>query len=87
VPRREIPSIVPGSIPNESEGTAIPRVDRPHSQAVCRGCGRILELALELGELRDLAELADRAPEGWRIDGLSFTLTGLCTRCRTNDRS
>jgi hypothetical protein len=81
-PDPALPSIVPGSIPAGSEGTALPRVDRPHSQAVCRGCGRIVEVPLALEELRALAGLADRAPEGWRVDGLSFTLMGACRRCR-----
>lgn len=81
--RRELPAIVPGSIPQGAEATAIPRVERPHAQAVCRGCGRILELALSLDELRTLADLADRAPDGWRVDGLSFTLMGACVRCRS----
>ncbi|HEV2317832.1 MAG TPA: hypothetical protein VGV89_09725 [Thermoplasmata archaeon] len=75
-------AIVPGSVPTEAEGTALPRVERPHSQAVCRGCGRILEVPLMLDELRLLADLADRAPPGWRVDGLSFTLMGACQRCR-----
>jgi Fe2+ or Zn2+ uptake regulation protein len=77
-----LPAIVPGSIPDESEGTAIPRVDRPHSQAVCRSCGRIVEVALTLEELRGLSDLTERAPSGWRVDGLSFTLMGACRRCR-----
>lgn len=73
---------MPGSIPVGPEGTARPRVEHPHSQAVCRGCGRILEIALTLEELRSLAGLAERAPDGWRVDGLSFTLMGACRRCR-----
>jgi hypothetical protein len=81
-PVRTLPAIVPGSVPTGAEGTAIPRVERPHSQAVCRGCGRILEVPLTLDELRRLADLADRAPPGWRVDGLSFTLMGACQRCR-----
>jgi Fe2+ or Zn2+ uptake regulation protein len=74
---------VPGSIPDEAAGTAIPRADRPHSQAVCRRCGRIVEIALTLDELRAMTLLAERAPSGWRVDGLSFTLMGTCARCRS----
>jgi hypothetical protein len=79
-------AIVPGSIPPEAEGTAIPHVERPHSQAVCRSCGRILEVALALDELKLLADLADRVPKGWRVDGMSFTLMGVCRPCRENPR-
>ncbi len=73
---------MPGSIPRPPEGIAALRIEHPRSQAVCRGCGRILEVALALEELQGLAALAERAPEGWRVDGISFTLMGACRRCR-----
>ncbi|MGI0053296.1 MAG: hypothetical protein ACREC5_02295 [Thermoplasmata archaeon] len=75
--------VVAGSIPVPTEGAASLRIDPPRSHAVCRGCGRILEVALALEELRVLSELAERAPEGWRVDGISFTLMGACRRCRS----
>jgi hypothetical protein len=29
-----------------------------------------------------LVALASRHPEGWRVDGIAFSLTGACARCR-----
>ncbi|MHB8351200.1 MAG: hypothetical protein ACYDFT_00655 [Thermoplasmata archaeon] len=78
--------VVPGSIPRPREGAASIRIEHPRSQAVCRGCGRILEVALAIDELTVLSALAERAPEGWRVDGISFTLMGACRKCREGDR-
>jgi hypothetical protein len=83
-PARDRPpvAIVPGSVPEPEVGIVLPRIERPRMQAVCRQCGRILEIPLELSDLRVLADFARRAPEGWQVEGLSFTLAGACRRCR-----
>lgn len=82
-----VPAVVPGSIPPGAEALALPHVERPHSQAVCRSCGRILELSLSLDELGLLSRLAERIPDGWRADGISFTVTGECRACQQGRRS
>jgi hypothetical protein len=69
-------------VPEPEVGIVLPRIERPRMQAVCRQCGRILEIPLELSDLRILADFARRAPEGWQVEGLSFTLAGACRRCR-----
>ncbi len=81
-----VPPVVPGSIPPDAEAVAVLHIERPHSQAVCRRCGRILELALSIDELGVLSRLADRTPDGWRADGISFTVTGECRACQQRAR-
>jgi Fe2+ or Zn2+ uptake regulation protein len=63
----------------------IVRVDlgeEPHAHIVCRNCGRIQ--AIELTELDRhlLTELARHHPDGWNVDGIAFSATGACRRCR-----
>jgi hypothetical protein len=65
-----------------------PRVARvdlaedPHAHVVCRVCGRIQRIELtELDRLL-LTQLAERHPDGWSVDGVAFSLTGACQRCR-----
>ncbi len=56
--------------------------EEPHAHIVCRHCGRIQ--AIELTELDRhlLSELAARHPDGWSVDGIAFSATGACRRCR-----
>jgi Fe2+ or Zn2+ uptake regulation protein len=56
--------------------------EEPHAHVVCRSCGRIQ--AIELTELdrHFLEELAGRHPDGWSVDGIAYSLTGACRRCR-----
>jgi hypothetical protein len=74
--------MVPGSVPPPDPALGLPRVERTRCQAVCRTCGRILEIPLDLPELKLLADFVHRAPTGWQVEGLSFTLAGACRRCR-----
>jgi Fe2+ or Zn2+ uptake regulation protein len=50
---------------------------------VCRSCGRITALDLRGEELQLLVALAARHPDEWRVDGVAFSLTGLCPSCRS----
>ncbi|MGA8275185.1 MAG: hypothetical protein WB789_08965 [Thermoplasmata archaeon] len=59
----------------------------PHSHIVCRNCGRIASVDLEDAERELLVALASRHPEGWSVDGISFSLTGACARCRGGPRA
>jgi hypothetical protein len=34
-----------------------------------------------------LVALAAEPPEGWRVDGIAFSLTGACARCREGPRA
>jgi Fe2+ or Zn2+ uptake regulation protein len=54
----------------------------PHAHIVCRNCGRIQ--AIELTELDRhlLEELATHHPNGWMVDGIAYSVTGACQRCR-----
>jgi len=69
------------------ERAPIPRapvelIEDPHAHIVCRVCGRIQ--AVELTELdrHFLTRLAEDHPEGWAVDGIAYSLTGSCRRCR-----
>jgi Fe2+ or Zn2+ uptake regulation protein len=73
--------VVPGSIPRDATYPP-PRVEAPHAHAVCRSCGRISEVELRTEEHEVLRALAEQRPVGWAIDGLTFSLTGTCPRCR-----
>ncbi len=54
----------------------------PHAHIVCRVCGRIQPIDLtELDRLM-LTRLAEDHPEGWSVDGVAYSLTGACRRCR-----
>lgn len=71
----------------------LPRVVRvgllepPHSHIVCRSCGRISRLELSNEERQLLVALAAQHPAGWSVDGISFSLTGACGRCREGPRA
>jgi len=72
---------------------SLPRVIRvgllepPHSHIVCRSCGRISRLELQDAERQLLVALAAQHPAGWSVDGIAFSLTGACGRCREGPRS
>lgn len=57
--------------------------ERPHAHIVCRSCGRIAGLALSTDEELRLEEISRSSPDGWSVDLIAFSLTGLCERCRT----
>lgn len=52
-----------------------------HTHIVCRRCARISHLALTLEDLASLTSLVERRPRGWSVDGISYSLTGVCPRC------
>ena len=77
--RPKLPAVAPGSPP------LLPRTkapDVPHAHIVCRACGRISQVTLPPKELLLLRNLSDRRPTGWDVDGVTYTLTGSCQRCR-----
>ncbi|MCI4325074.1 MAG: hypothetical protein L3K00_04220 [Thermoplasmata archaeon] len=55
----------------------------PTGHAVCQACGRIVRLALAPTDGPNLEAFLDRRPDGWSAQGISLTITGLCTTCRT----
>ena len=57
-------------------------LEDPHSHIVCRVCGRIQRIELTELDRHFLTEMASRRPDGWSVDGISFSLTGACRRCR-----
>jgi len=80
--RRRAPApVVPGSVP---EGVAIAKAaaETPHGHLICHRCGRISELELTELDRHLLEEISERRPPGWGIDGVTFSLTGTCPRCR-----
>ncbi|HTS33686.1 MAG TPA: hypothetical protein VMI55_07120 [Thermoplasmata archaeon] len=62
-------------------------LEPPHSHIVCRSCGRISRLELQDAERQLLVALAAQHPAGWSVDGISFSLTGACGRCREGSRA
>jgi Fe2+ or Zn2+ uptake regulation protein len=69
------------------ERAALPRSqvllgEDPHAHIVCRVCGRIQPIDLTQLDMHFLTRLAEDHPEGWSVDGISFSLTGACRRCR-----
>jgi hypothetical protein len=77
--------VVPGSLP---EGVAIasPPRETPHGHLICHRCGRIAELELTELDRHLLMELSRRRPDRWEVDGVTFSLTGTCPRCRKETR-
>ncbi|MGA7861857.1 MAG: hypothetical protein WCB19_08390 [Thermoplasmata archaeon] len=77
--------VVPGSVP---EGVALtsPPPETPHGHLICRRCGRIAELELTELDRHLLMETSRRRPDGWEIDGVTFSLTGTCPGCRKKAR-
>ncbi|MGC2290081.1 MAG: hypothetical protein WA688_09555 [Thermoplasmata archaeon] len=82
---RAPPPVVPGSVP---EGVALtsPPSETPHGHLICHRCGRIAELELTELDRHFLMELSRRRPEGWEIDGVTFSVTGTCAACRKKGR-
>ncbi|MGA8303601.1 MAG: hypothetical protein WA547_02465 [Thermoplasmata archaeon] len=79
-PRRSVRAT---SMPRVTE--RVVRVDLgedPHAHIVCRNCGRIQTLELTELDRHLLTELATRHPDGWSVDGVAFSATGACRRCR-----
>ena len=62
-------------------------LEPPHSHIVCRSCGRIARLELQDAERQLLVALAAQHPAGWSVDGIAFSLTGACGRCREGLRT
>jgi Fe2+ or Zn2+ uptake regulation protein len=56
--------------------------EEPHAHIVCRNCGRIQSIDLSELDRHLLSELAARHPDGWSVDGVAFSATGACRRCR-----
>jgi Fe2+ or Zn2+ uptake regulation protein len=56
--------------------------EEPHAHIVCRNCGRIQRLELTELDRHLLEELAARHPDGWSVDGIAYSATGACRRCR-----
>lgn len=54
----------------------------PHAHVVCRRCGRIQSIELTELDRYVLTELARHHPDGWSVDGVAFSATGACRRCR-----
>ena len=62
-------------------------LEDPHAHVVCRVCGRIQRMELTELDRHLLTELAMRHPDGWSVDGIAFSLTGACQRCREGPSS
>ncbi|MCI4330839.1 MAG: hypothetical protein L3K19_03195 [Thermoplasmata archaeon] len=73
---------MPGSIPPAVHAPDVLR-EEPHAHMVCRNCGRIASVTLTQLDLFELERLAGRRPPRWSVDGVTFSLTGLCPNCRT----
>jgi Fe2+ or Zn2+ uptake regulation protein len=76
-------AVAPAPVPKVVE--RVIRVDLgedPHAHIVCRNCGRIQALDLTELDRHLLTELAARHPDGWSVDGIAFSATGACRRCR-----
>ncbi len=74
---------VPDGPPPEPQNVV--RVDlreAAHAHIVCRVCGRIQSIELTELDHHFLEELARRHPDGWAVDGIAYSLTGSCRRCR-----
>jgi Fe2+ or Zn2+ uptake regulation protein len=86
----------PAAVPKPSVPSREPRAARfpnvnlaedPHAHVVCRVCGRIQRIELTELDRHLLTELAAGHPEGWSVDGIAFSLTGACQRCREGPSS
>ncbi|HEV2165670.1 MAG TPA: hypothetical protein VGS23_01625 [Thermoplasmata archaeon] len=52
------------------------------AHAICRVCGRILRVSIAHEEVATLQSFSDRRPDGWTVEGMSFSFTGICPQCR-----
>jgi len=57
-------------------------VPEPTAHAICRQCGRILRVSIPEADAATLQSFVDRRPDGWSVEGMSFSFTGICPRCR-----
>jgi Fe2+ or Zn2+ uptake regulation protein len=55
-----------------------PNVESSHHHLVCRSCGKVRDLAVELPGLM----LSRRAAQGFAVDGAEVVFRGLCDECR-----
>jgi Fe2+ or Zn2+ uptake regulation protein len=72
-------------VPDLAPVDRVIRVDlgeEPHAHIVCRNCGRIQGLELTELDRHTLTEIARHHPDGWSVDGIAFSATGACRRCR-----
>jgi hypothetical protein len=82
------PSRRPRPVPLPNLARPLPRrahvalLEEPHAHVVCRVCGRIQRIELTELDRHVLTEMAERHPEDWAVDGIAFSLTGACRRCR-----
>ncbi|HTW76833.1 MAG TPA: hypothetical protein VMG14_03610 [Thermoplasmata archaeon] len=82
---RARPRRVAARAPPPAPPPRVVRVDLaedPHAHIVCRNCGRIQRLELTELDRHLLTEIARRHPDGWSVDGVAFSATGACRRCR-----
>jgi Fe2+ or Zn2+ uptake regulation protein len=82
---RTVPRARPPPRPSIAPPLRVVRVDLnedPHAHIVCRSCGRIQGIELTELDRHLLTELAASHPDGWSVDGIAFSLTGACRRCR-----
>jgi len=87
--RRRAAHATPAPVP-VPRPTPVPFVrltEAPHAHIVCRHCGRISTVELESAERELLVALASRHPDDWSVDGIAFSLTGACPRCRQGPRA
>jgi hypothetical protein len=77
--------VVPGSVP-EGVALTMPPPETPHGHLICHHCGRIAELELTELDRHLLMETSRRRPDGWEVDGVTFSLTGTCPGCRKKTR-
>ncbi|MGI0072160.1 MAG: hypothetical protein ACRECT_08885 [Thermoplasmata archaeon] len=61
--------------------------EAPHAHIVCRNCGRIQPIELTELDRHLLTELAAHHPDGWSVDGIAYSATGACQRCREGPRA
>jgi Fe2+ or Zn2+ uptake regulation protein len=69
----------------ETQGAVRPALalaEEPHAHIVCRSCGRIQSVELTELDRFMLTHLAEEPPKGWSVDGIAFSMTGACRRCR-----
>jgi Fe2+ or Zn2+ uptake regulation protein len=55
---------------------------QPTAHAICRRCGRIVRVPIPAAEVAELQSFVDRRPDGWSIEGMSFSFTGTCPTCQ-----
>jgi Fe2+ or Zn2+ uptake regulation protein len=76
------PVAVPKIYPVAERVVRVDLLEEPHAHVVCRSCGRIQRIELNELDRHLLTQLAEQHPEGWSVDGIAFSLTGACQRCR-----